>query len=135
MLVNIITLHLQLLHKCYMCWSTKFVIKVLKAGMLELVYINKSKMNQFWAGRILSPYLWVPCSAHVLLYYINVIVVHCKVVVRQVHKCMCVRSFWGVVPLLKKRIEYLQSGVTVVKSKQKVLLMHKFYKWIILGRW
>lgn len=41
MLVNIITLHLQLLHKCYMCWSTKFVIKVLKAGMLELVYINK----------------------------------------------------------------------------------------------
>lgn len=118
MLVNIITLHLQLLHKCYMRWSTKFAIKVLKAGMLELVYINKLKMNQFWAGRILSPYLWVPCSAHVLLYYINVIVVHCKVVARQVYKCMCVRSFWGVVPLLKKRIEYLQLGVTMVKSKQ-----------------
>lgn len=68
MLVNIITLHLQLLHKCYMCWSTKFVIKVLKAGMLELVDINKLKMNQFWAGRILrvlicgSPAVLTSCS-------------------------------------------------------------------------
>lgn len=102
MLVNIITLHFQVLHKCYMWWSTTFVIKVLKAGVVELVYINKLKINQFWAGRM-SPYLWVPCNAQVLLYYINVIVVPCKVVVRQVYRCMCVRSFWGVVHRLKFR--------------------------------
>lgn len=45
------------------------------------------------------------------------------------------KEFLGCGPSPKKWIEYLQSGVTVVKSKQKVLLMHKFYKWIILGRW
>lgn len=118
MLVNIITLHLQLLYKCNMCWSTKFVIKVLKSGMLELVYINKLKMNQFWAGRILSPYLWVPCSAHVLLYYINVIVVHCKVVARQVYKCVC-KEFLGCGPSPKKtdRLSSVRCYCGEIKTK------------------